>query len=110
MGKTGQFKEEMKCEILGIAFVALGVLGIVCLLSPSSGLISQFVDRVLKGLAGEGRYIFHYFWYWPASGWFKRSKTRYPKECTGPVFAYLVALTSFHLMIPRRIPSRRHSR
>ena len=29
MGTTGRLKEELKCEILGIAFVALGVLGIV---------------------------------------------------------------------------------
>ena len=32
MGTTGRLKEELKCEILGIAFVALGVL--YCLLFP----------------------------------------------------------------------------
>ena len=62
MGTTGRLKEELKCEILGIAFVALGVLGIVCLLSPSSGLISQFVDRVLRALQVKGDTFFHSFW------------------------------------------------
>ena len=101
MGKTGQFKEEMKCEILGIAFVALGVLGIVCLLSPSSGLISQFVDRVLKGLAGEGRYIFPLLLVLAGLRLvFKRSKTRISERMYGAGLLYLVALTSFHLMIP----------
>ena len=49
MGTTGRLKEELKCEILGIAFRSFGRAG-YCLPSfPSSGLISQFVDRGFKG-------------------------------------------------------------
>ncbi len=101
MGTTGRFKEELKCEIVGIAFVALGVLGVVCLLSPSSGLISQFVDRVLKGLAGEGRYIFPLLLVLAGLRLvLKRNRTRISERMYGAGLLYLVALTSFHLMIP----------
>jgi S-DNA-T family DNA segregation ATPase FtsK/SpoIIIE len=101
MGTTGRLKEELKCEILGIAFVALGVLGIVCLLSPSSGLISQFVDRVLKGIAGEGRYLFPLLLVLTGVRLvLKRSKTRISERMYGAGLLYLVALTFFHLMIP----------
>lgn len=101
MGTTSRLKEELKYEILGIAFVALGVLGIVCLLSPSSGLISQFVDRVLKGIAGEGRYLFPLLLVLAGLKLvLKRSKTRISERMYGAGLLYLVALTFFHLLIP----------
>lgn len=101
MGTPGRLKEELKFEILGIALVALGVLGIVCLLSPSSGLISQFVDRVLKGIAGEGRYLFPLLLVLAGIRLVsKRSRTQASERIYGAALLYLVALTFFHLMIP----------
>ena len=58
MRALSQIKDELKYEIFGIALVALGILGIVCLISPDAGLISGLIDKALKSIAGEGRFIF----------------------------------------------------
>lgn len=61
MAKTktvNQAKEELKYEITGIAMLAAAVLSLVSLLTHSTGVVGEYVEIFLKGLAGEGRYIF----------------------------------------------------
>jgi len=101
MGVLGQLKEELRYEIFGIILVALGVLGIVSLLSPSSGLVSVFVDRVLKGIAGEGRYFFPLLLVLIGVRLVrKRGRTKMSERMYGVMLLFLVALTFFHLIIP----------
>lgn len=59
MAKTiNQAKEELKYEITGIAMLAAAVLSLVSLFTHSTGVVGEYVEIFLKGLAGEGRYIF----------------------------------------------------
>lgn len=101
MGATGQIKEERRYEIMGIAMVALGILGLVSLLSPSSGLVSEFVDRVLKSIAGEGRYFFPLLLILAGVRLVrKRNRTKVSERMYGAVILFLVILTFLHLIIP----------
>ena len=101
MGVLGQLKEELRYEILGIILVALGVLGIVSLLSPSSGLVSEFVDRVLKSIAGEGRYFFPLLLVLAGIRLVrKRGRTKVSERMYGVMLLFLITLTFLHLIIP----------
>lgn len=101
MGVLSQLKEELRYEIFGIVLVALGVLGIVSLLSPSSGLVSAFVDRVLKIIAGEGRYFFPLLLVLAGVRLVrKRGRTKVSERMYGVMLLFLIALTFFHLIIP----------
>lgn len=53
-----QAKEEIKYEITGIAMLAVAVLSLVSLFTDSTGVVGEYVEIFLKGLSGEGRYIF----------------------------------------------------
>lgn len=50
-------KNDLKAELLGVAFLALGALGLISLAAGSAGAVGEFVRRTLSGLAGEGRYL-----------------------------------------------------
>lgn len=101
MGVLGQLKEELKYEILGIALIALGVLSIVSLLSPASGLVSDFIDKALKSIAGEGRYIFPLLLVLVGARLVhKRSRTSVSERMYGVILLFLVVLASLHLIIP----------
>lgn len=101
MGMLGQMKEELKYEICGIALVALGLLGIVCLFSPDSGLLSQFVDNVLKSVAGEGRYILPVLLVVIGVRLVqKRGRAGLSERMYGIILLFLVILTFLHLVIP----------
>lgn len=98
MGVLGQLKEELRYEIFGIIFIALGVLGVVSLQSPASGLVSEFVDRVLKSIAGEGRYFFPLLLVLAGVRLVrKRGRTKVSERMYGLMLLFLVALTFFHL-------------
>lgn len=101
MGVLGQLKEELKYEIFGIALIALGILSIVCLLSPASGLVSGFIDKILKSIAGEGRYMFPLLLLLVGVRLVhKRSRTSVSERMYGVVLLFLVVLAFFHLIIP----------
>lgn len=101
MGALSQLKDEIKYEIFGIALVALGVLGIVCLLSPDAGLISGIIDKSLKSIAGEGRYIFPFLLILIGAKLVRnRAQTSFSERIYGVILLFLVALGLFHLVIP----------
>lgn len=101
MGALSQLKDEIKYEIFGIALVALGVLGIVCLLSPGAGLISGIIDKSLKSIAGEGRYIFPFLLILIGAKLVRnRAQTSFSERIYGVILLFLVALGLFHLVIP----------
>ena len=102
MGILGQLKEELKYEIIGIALIALGVLGLLSILVPSSGLVSVFIDRVLKSIAGEGRYLFPLLLVMIGGRLvLKRSRTTTVSErMYGALLLFILILTFCHLIIP----------
>ncbi|MDD2553786.1 MAG: DNA translocase FtsK [Desulfotomaculaceae bacterium] len=101
MGALSQIKDELKYEILGIALVALGVLGIVCLLLPDAGLLSGFIEKTLKSIAGEGRFIFPFLLILIGAKLVrKRAQASISERMYGVILLFLVALALFHLVIP----------
>jgi len=101
MGSQSQIKEERRYEIIGITMAALGVLGLVSLISPSSGLVSEFVDRVLKSIAGEGRYFLPLILILAGIRLVrKRNRTKVSERMYGAVLLFLAVLTFLHLIIP----------
>ncbi len=57
MGFLDELKEDVRCEISGLVLIALGILGITSLASPSSGILSELLEKMFKGIAGEGCYL-----------------------------------------------------
>lgn len=101
MGAKGQLKDELKYEIFGIALFALGILGIVSLLSPDAGFISGIIDRALKSIAGEGRYIFPFLLILIGVKLVRsRSQTGITDRMYGVILLFFVVLSFFHLAIP----------
>ncbi|MCL6634160.1 MAG: DNA translocase FtsK [Peptococcaceae bacterium] len=100
MALLGQLKEERRYEIIGVALTALGVLSLVSLLSPSSGLVSGFVDRALKSVAGEGRFFFPVLLILAGVRLVrKRSRTMVSEKVYGSMLLFLVFLTFLHLAV-----------
>ncbi|TEB06775.1 DNA translocase SpoIIIE [Pelotomaculum schinkii] len=102
MGILGQMKEELKYEIIGIALIALGVLGLLSILVPSSGLVSVCIDRVFKSIAGEGRYLFPLLLAMGGARLVlkRRSTTTVSERMYGALLLFLLILTFCHLIIP----------
>ncbi len=101
MGVLGQLKEELKYEIFGISLIALGVLGTISILYPNTGIVSGFVDKSLKSIAGEGRYVFPILLVMIGIRLVqKRSRTRVTERMYGLVLLFFVSLTFLHLIIP----------
>lgn len=101
MGARRQLREELKYEISGIALIALGILSVVSLFSPSSGFVSEFVDKALKSIAGEGRYIFPLILVLSGIRLVqRRNRAKLSEREYGAMLLFLVVLAFFHLIIP----------
>lgn len=97
---SGRFKEELKYEIFGIILIAAGILAVACLFSPSSGLVSEFVDKFLKSVSGEGRFIFPVLLIIVGVRFArKRSKTKINERMYGALLLFAVALAFLHIRI-----------
>jgi len=57
LGSAKKFRNQQKQEITGIICLALALVTMVSLISPKMGLISSFSEHILRGIAGEGRYL-----------------------------------------------------
>ncbi|WP_066635348.1 FtsK/SpoIIIE family DNA translocase [Desulfolucanica intricata] len=53
-----QLKSRIKCEIVGIVLIALGVLAMISLLYPSIGIVGYLMEVFLKAAVGEARFLF----------------------------------------------------
>ncbi|OAT86685.1 DNA translocase FtsK [Desulfotomaculum copahuensis] len=95
-----QAKDQIKFEIAGIALFSLAVLGLLSLLNPSAGVISWAVERLLRGVAGEGRFLFPVLlalWSWRLARGHGRGRARAGRRFGGPALLFLVALALLHL-------------
>jgi S-DNA-T family DNA segregation ATPase FtsK/SpoIIIE len=102
MGGSGKAKESLKLEIIGITLIAMGVLGLLSILLPSSGIVIDFFDKLLKTIAGEGRFLFPLLLVvLGAKLALKRSRTTTPSDrMYGAILLFIVLLTFCHLIIP----------
>ncbi len=101
MGRLGRLKEQLKYEIFGVTLIALGVLGVISLLSPSSGMVSDFINRVLKSIAGEGRYLFPIFLILAGVRLVRiHGRIKNCQKIYGTLIVFLVILSFLHLIVP----------
>ncbi|MHB8172782.1 MAG: FtsK/SpoIIIE family DNA translocase [Thermincolia bacterium] len=56
MAKNNQLKKEIKHEIIGLTFLALGIFSLVSL-NMETGAVGGFIKRILATLAGQGGFI-----------------------------------------------------
>jgi S-DNA-T family DNA segregation ATPase FtsK/SpoIIIE len=96
-----QQKEEMRFEFLSIGLVVAGILGLISVLSPSTGIVNEFIDRVLKVTVGKGRYLFPVLLVLAGIRLLHRqSYHRLSLVMYGTAGLFIVMLTFFHLLLP----------
>ncbi|RJO61794.1 MAG: DNA translocase FtsK, partial [Dehalococcoidia bacterium] len=101
MKASKQQKEEMRFEFLSIGLVAAGILGLISLLSPSAGIVNEFIDQVLKVAVGKGRYLFPVLLVLAGVRLLHRqSDHRLSLVMYGAAGLFIVMLTFFHLFLP----------
>ena len=102
MPPAKNIQEEIRCEIIGIALLALAALTLISVLNPSVGLVGGLINRAILTLAGEGRYLFPVLL---AVFGFKmlylKSKIKKNVNIYGAVICLMVALTLLHMPIPK---------
>ncbi|MDQ0286347.1 S-DNA-T family DNA segregation ATPase FtsK/SpoIIIE [Desulfofundulus luciae] len=101
--KVRPVKDRQKYELSGIGLICVSLLALISLVNPTVGLVSLGVERVLRGIAGEGRYLFPLllaFWglrlvrgkaYGRAAG----------RRFYGGALLFVVALTLLHMLVPQ---------
>ncbi|MCF8011962.1 MAG: DNA translocase FtsK [Clostridiales bacterium] len=58
MKNNQRFQKNIRIEIIGLLLLAVALLLALCLLNPAVGIISKYINIVLKALSGEGRFLF----------------------------------------------------
>ncbi len=57
MGGLSCFQGYIKREVIGVFLIALSILMVICLVSPSAGAATYLMETLLRFLMGEGRYV-----------------------------------------------------
>ncbi len=101
MAKTSeQQRNELKYEILGISFLAFAVLCFVSLFTNSTGAVGEYVVKLIKGVAGEGKYVFPLVIAFFGIKMIKeRKKARAGGQMAGGMVLFVVILTLLHLQL-----------
>lgn len=99
MKRPKQTDSHLRHEILGISFLAAGLLGIVCLLYPSTGTVSFYIERVLKMLTGEGRYLFPLLMAFWGIKLIKGANLGATNRTWGGSILFFVAITLLHIFM-----------
>ena len=94
-------RDQLKSEIAGIVLIAAAVLGLLSLCEPSAGVLSRAVERLLRGAAGEGRFLFPLLlaaWGLGLSRGRRRGRNPAGRRLGGPALLFVVALAFLHLL------------
>ncbi len=97
---TGQHKNELKYEIIGIGFMAFAVLCFVSLFTNSTGAVGGLLVKVTRFLAGEGKYVLPLaIAYFGVKMIKERKKARFGGQAVGAISFFVLVLTMFHLQL-----------
>lgn len=97
---SGQQKNELKHEILGISLLAFAVLCFASLFSKSTGAVGAIVLKIIKVIAGEGKYIFPLVIAAFGLKMIKnRKKLRFGGQTLGSLILFLLILIMLHLQL-----------
>lgn len=95
-----QLKREVRYEILGLVLSAVAVLALLSLFSSAVGAVGTGVDRVCRGIAGEGAFMIPILLgYWGFKLMRDRNVVRFQGKMYGSLICLLVGLTVIHLQV-----------
>lgn len=102
MGLPKQLRPRQKHEIGGVIFLAMAILCLISLLTPEAGLLSRVVERLLRSVTGDGRYLFPLLLAYVGMRMIlQKGRVRGATRFLGGAILFIVALTLLHLFIPR---------
>lgn len=100
MAFYSQLKREVRYEILGLVLSAVAVLMLLSLFSSAVGVVGSGVDRVCRGIAGEGAFMIPIlFGYWGFKLMRDRNIVRFQGKMYGSLIGLVVMLTVIHLQV-----------
>lgn len=100
--KVRTARDLQKYELAGIGLICVALLALISLVNPAVGLVSWGVERMLRGIAGEGRYLFPLllaFWGLRLIRG-KASRRGAGRRLYGGALLFVVALTLLHMLVP----------
>ena len=106
MVRPGQIDKNLRHEILGISFLAAGLLGIVCIISPTVGTVAFYAEKAMRVLTGEGRYLFPLLMAFWGLKLIKGTKLGASNRTWGGSILFFVALTLLHVALSRGVAGR----
>lgn len=98
MGGPKQIDGHLRQEIAGIFLLALALIGAICLINPSVGVVAFLVEKILRVLTGEGRYLFPFLMAFWGVKLIKGTKLGLPCRAWGGLILFFVALTLLHIV------------
>lgn len=101
MSSPKPFNRKFNSEIAGIVIFSLALLGVVCLFNPKVGLVTYYVEKVLRISTGEGRYLFPVLLAYLGIRLIQKSpREGGPQRLYGGIVLFMVSLTVIHLFVP----------
>lgn len=95
-----QQKNELKYEIMGFGLMAFAVFCFVSLFTNSTGPVGGIMVKIIKVIAGEGKYVFPLVIAFFGVRMIKeRKKAHFGSQMAGGVFFFVLVLTMFHLQL-----------
>jgi len=92
---------NIKREILGISLLAGAFLGMICLLTPSAGTVAFFIEKAIRALAGEGRFLLPFLMLFWGIKLLMGTGLGAINRAWGGAILFLVALTALHALSPQ---------
>ena len=99
MGGSKHFDNHLKQEIAGIFLLSLAMLAAICIFSPSAGAVAFLVEKILRVMTGEGRYLFPLLMAFWGIKLIKGTKLGSPFRAWGGMILFLVSLTLLHILL-----------
>lgn len=97
---VAQHKSELRYEISGFGLVAFAVFCFVSLFTDSTGPVGGFIVKVIKAIAGEGKYVFPLVVAFFGIRMIKeRAKARFGSQILGGASFFVLVLTMLHLQL-----------
>ncbi|WP_104371272.1 FtsK/SpoIIIE family DNA translocase [Desulfocucumis palustris] len=80
---------------------SLALLGVVCLFNPKVGLVTYYVEKLLRISTGEGRFLFPVLLAYLGVRLIQKSpREGTPQQVYGGIVLFMVSLTVIHLFVP----------
>ncbi|MFZ5631749.1 MAG: DNA translocase FtsK 4TM domain-containing protein [Bacillota bacterium] len=89
----------LRQEILGIFLLALALLGTVCLFNPSVGALAFIIEKALRLLTGEGRFLFPFLMAFWGIKLIRGTRFGTPCRAWGGLILFFAALTVLHIIV-----------